>query len=448
VKRLFGTDGIRGVAGEPPLDRPGVSRFGEALARVLQEQHGQGCRVVLGRDTRESGPWLRDAVVSGLVSAGATAVDTGVITTPGLAHVMLTHGFDAGVMISASHNPFRDNGLKVFGRGGFKLSDEIEQRVERLMLDAPSATVIDSARPVVEDGVQVRSYVEHLQRAIAPGSLTGVRVVLDCANGSACAFAPDIFRHHGAEVTVIGDAPDGKNINLGCGSLHLHRLARAVQDSAADLGIAFDGDADRALAVDRQGRPADGDHILYIVARWLQRQGRLRGDAVVATIMSNLWLEQRLADTGIRLHRTSVGDKYVLERMLDDDLVLGGEQSGHVIYSDHATTGDGILTGLLLLAALQDAQRPLGAFLDEITPFPQVQINVRVRTKPDLRRHPTVGPAVGEVERALVDKGRVVLRYSGTEPVARIMVEGLDADAVRAHAERLARLVDGELGES
>ena len=220
-----------------------------------------------------------------------------------------------------------------------------------------------------------------------------------------------------------------------------------MQDSASDLGIAFDGDADRALAVDRTGRTADGDHILYITARWLQHHGRLRGDAVVATIMSNLWLEKRLADTGIRLHRTSVGDKYVLERMLDDDLVLGGEQSGHVIFRDHATTGDGILTGLLLLAALQEEGRSLGEFMDEIVPFPQVQINVGVRMKPDLREHPEVGPVVAEVERALADTGRVVLRYSGTEPVARIMVQGLDADAVRAHAERLARVVDGELGE-
>ena len=447
MKRLFGTDGIRGVAGEPPLDRPGVLRFGEALARVLEQQHGRPCRVALGRDTRESGSWLRDAVGSGLGTRGATAVDSGVITTPGLAHVVQAGGFDAGVMISASHNPFRDNGLKVFGRGGVKLSDDMEQRVETLMLDPAIEAPADSAGPIVEDGSLVRGYVEHLQRAVAPGSLAGLRVALDCANGSACAFAPDIFRHHGAEVTVIGDAPDGKNINLDCGSLHLDRLARAVQDSASDLGIAFDGDADRALAVDRTGRTADGDHILYITARWLQQQDRLRGDAVVATIMSNLWLEKRLADTGIRLHRTSVGDKFVLERMLDDDLVLGGEQSGHVIFRDHATTGDGILTGLLLLAALQQEQRRLGEFLDEITPFPQVQINVGVRTKPDLRKHPEVGPAVAEVERALADTGRVVLRYSGTEPVARIMVEGLDARAVRAHAERLARVVDGELGE-
>ena len=447
MKRLFGTDGIRGVAGEPPLDRPGVRRFGEALARILEEEHARPGRVALGRDTRESGSWLTDAVGRGLASRGATAVDTGVITTPGLAHVLQTGGFDAGVMISASHNPFRDNGLKAFGRGGCKFSDDMEQRVETLMLDPAIETPRDSAGSVIEDGSLARGYVEHLERVVTPGSFAGLRVVLDCANGSACAFAPDIFRHHGAEVTVIGDAPDGKNINRDCGSTHLDRLARAVRDSASDLGIAFDGDADRALAVDRTGRTADGDHILYITARWLQRQGRLRGDAVVATIMSNLWLEKRLADLGIRLHRTTVGDKYVLERMLDDDLVLGGEQSGHVIFRDHATTGDGILTGLLLLAALKDEERPLGEFLDEITPFPQVQINVGVRTRPDLRRHPEVGPAVAEVEQALADTGRVVLRYSGTERVARIMVEGLDADAVRAHAERLARVVDGELGE-
>ncbi len=447
MKRLFGTDGIRGVAGEPPLDRPGVLRFGESLARLLEQEHGRPCRVALGRDTRESGLWLRDAVGSGLASRGATAVDSGVITTPGLAHVVQAGGFEAGVMISASHNPFRDNGLKVFGRSGCKFSDDTEQRVETLMLDPAIEAPQDLGGPVVEDGSLAQGYVEHLRRALTPGSLAGLRVVLDCANGSACAFAPELFRHYGAELILIGDAPDGRNINLGCGSLHLDRLARAVQDSASDLGIAFDGDADRALAVDRTGRTADGDHILYITARWLQRQGRLRGDAVVATIMSNLWLEKRLAETGIQLHRAAVGDKYVWERMLDDDLILGGEQSGHVIFRDHATTGDGILTGLLLLAALQEEGRSLGEFLDEIVPFPQVQINVGVRTKPDLRQHSEVGPAVAEVERALADTGRVVLRYSGTEPVARIMVEGLDASAVRAHAERLARVVDGELGE-
>jgi phosphoglucosamine mutase len=415
---------------------------------VLEADHGRRCRVALGRDTRESGAWLRDAVGGGLASRGAAAVDAGVITTPGLAHVLRAHGFDAGVMISASHNPFQDNGLKVFGHTGMKLSDEMERRVEDLILDETIETPAETQDPVAEDGALSQGYTEHLESAVGGSRrFAGMRVVLDCANGSACSIAPAVFRRYGAELTIIGDRPDGRNINLDCGTLHLDRLARAVKNSSSRLGIAFDGDGDRALAVDREGRTVDGDHILYIIARWLRKQGRLRGNAVVATIMSNLWLEKRLADSGIALHRTSVGDKYVLERMVEKDLVLGGEQSGHLIFREQATTGDGILTGLLLLAALQDENRTLGEFLDEITPFPQVQLNVRVTTKPDLRKHAKVGPAVSEIEQSLGERGRVVLRYSGTEPVARIMVEGLDADAVRRHAERLAGIVAGELGE-
>jgi phosphoglucosamine mutase len=447
VKQLFGTDGIRAVAGEYPLDRPTVLRFGAALADVLELEYGRPCRVVLGRDTRESGIWLRDAVGRGLRARGAAAIDAGTITTPGLAHVLEGGGFDAGVMISASHNPFRDNGLKVFGRGGMKLSDAVERRVEERILDDALAQPADEGAEVSADPDLLGEYIAHLEGILSPaGRLAGLRVALDCANGSAYAIAPEVFRHHGAEVVTIGDAPDGKNINLDCGSLHLDALGRVVLESGCDLGIAFDGDADRCLAVDRKGRPVDGDYILYITGRHLHRLGRLRGDAVVATIMSNLWLEQRLRDHGIELLRAPVGDKYVLERMLERDLVLGGEQSGHVIFREHATTGDGVLTALLLLAALRDEGQTLEAVLDSIEPCPQLQINVRVREKPDLRDHPVVGPAVAEVERALGNSGRVVLRYSGTEPVARIMVEGTNADAVRAHAERLARDVEEALG--
>jgi phosphoglucosamine mutase len=447
VKQLFGTDGIRAVAGEYPLDRPTVLRFGAALAEVLEQEYGRPCRVALGRDTRESGIWLRDAVGRGLGARGATAVDAGTITTPGLAHVLEGQGFDAGVMISASHNPFRDNGLKVFGRGGVKLSDALERRVEQRILDDALAQPADEGPDVSEDPGLIRGYVAYLEEVLSPaGRLAGLRVALDCANGSASAIAPEVFRHHGADVVSIGDAPDGKNINLDCGSLHLDGLGRIVLERGCDLGIAFDGDADRCLAVDRKGRPVDGDYILYIVGRRLHRLGRLRGEAVVATIMSNLWLEQRFGEHGIKLHRAPVGDKYVLERMLESDLVLGGEQSGHVIFREHASTGDGVLTALLLLDALRDEGQTLEAILDSIKPCPQLQINVRVREKPDLRDHPAVGPAVAEVERALRDSGRVVLRYSGTEPVARIMVEGTNADAVRAHAEHLARVVEEALG--
>jgi phosphoglucosamine mutase len=446
VKRLFGTDGIRSVAGQYPLDAPTVRRFGAALAGVLARTHGRHCRVVLGRDTRESGAWLAGAVTSGLLAGEASVVDAGTITTPGLAHVLEGHSFDAGVMISASHNPFQDNGLKVFGPGGFKLSDELERRVEERMLDETWPSLQERTSGALSDPRLVDTYVEHLQRVTRSGCLRGLRLVLDCANGSAASIAPPVFRRQGAEVQTLGDAPDGRNINLDCGSQHLERLARAVVESGADLGVAFDGDADRCQVVDRRGRRADGDHVLYISGRRLQRLGLLRGNAIVATIMSNLWLERALAALGIALHRTAVGDKYVLERMLAEDLVLGGEQSGHVIFREHATTGDGILTALLFLETLVAEGEPLEQILDAIEPCPQVLLNVRVRQKTDLLAHEVIGPAVREVQRAMGDAGRVVLRYSGTEPVVRIMVEGTDAAAVEAHARHLAGLVSDALG--
>jgi len=447
VKRLFGTDGIRGVAGSSPLDPPTVRRFGAALAAVTCERHAdRPCRVVLGRDTRESGPWLRDAVIEGLVAAGGTAVDAGVISTPGLAWIVAHEDFDAGVMISASHNPFADNGLKVFDHSGFKLSDDLERRVEALILDGHALPARAGGGHRTDEGL-TRRYVEHLSRLLPQGGrLSGLTITLDCANGSACRIAPEVFRGHGAVVAVTGCAPDGRNINLDCGSLHLDALAREVRRQGSDLGIAFDGDADRALAVDRRGRVADGDHILYLTGLRLQREGRLGGGAVVATIMSNLWLEQRLAAEGLTLHRAPVGDKYVLDRMIAEGAMLGGEQSGHVIFREHATTGDGILTGLLLADTLVEQGLTLDRLLDSIQPFPQVHKTIRVRHKPDLRVHARVGPAVAAVEQALSGSGRVVLRYSGTEPVARVMVEGPDAAAVAAHAERLAALIERELG--
>jgi len=446
-KRLFGTDGIRGVAGEPPLDPAGVRTFGAALAEVLRDDRPDACRVVLGRDTRESGPWLTEAVARGLASRGAEVVDAGVITTPGLAHVLRAGGFDAGVMISASHNPYQDNGLKAFGPAGTKLPDAVEQRVERLMLDHGIDDPGGTGDAVGRNGELIRSYVAHLEGVVAsPGRFDGLRLVLDCANGAASTIAPEVFRHYGAEVETIGDAPDGRNINRDCGSLHLDRLAETVRQGGFDAGVAFDGDADRCLLVDRRGRVVDGDYILYITGCRLKRAGQLRGDALVATIMSNYWLEERLGREGIRLHRAQVGDKYVLERMLDEDLVLGGEQSGHIIFREHASTGDGLLTGLLLLDTLIEEGRPLDSIVDDIEPYPQTLLNVRVREKPDLRTHPRVGPVVAEVEAALEGSGRLVLRYSGTEPLARVMIEGRDEEAVGRHAARLAEVIERELG--
>jgi phosphoglucosamine mutase len=448
LKRLFGTDGIRAVAGTPPLDPETVRRFGSALGEVLRTANGRSARVVIGRDTRESGPWLRDAVVSGLLASGGSAVDAGVITTPGLAYATKSSGFDCGVMISASHNPFRDNGLKAFWRDGTKLPDTLEAEIENRMLD-PAIRTPPAGDARTESGADLlRSYVSFLEGVVPPGRFSGLRVVLDCANGAASGIAPEVFSFHGAQVRTLADEPDGRNINLGCGSLHLEGLAEAVRSLGSDVGIAFDGDADRALAVDRKGRVVDGDHILYLASRKLRREGLLPGSCVVATVMSNLWLERRLGEEGVRVVRAPVGDKYVLEAMLAEGAGLGGEQSGHVIFRHLSTTGDGILTGLVLLDSLLGEDRPLDGILDGITPFPQIVRNVEVREKPDLRRHPVIGPVVDEVERAMNGSGRLLLRYSGTEPLARVMVEGDDLEAVRRHADRLALLIERELGQA
>lgn len=447
MKRLFGTDGIRGHAGQYPLDPATVRRFGAALSDVLRAQYGGSCRVVLGRDTRESGPILRDAVASGLASRGAKVIDAGVISTPGLASLVAGQAFQAGVMISASHNLFQDNGLKVFGPHGLKLSDALERRVEEQVLDRTMAYPEISGTIVPTDSSLVRGYIESLMRLLPqPDRLRGMRLLLDCANGSTCDIAPEVFRRYGAEVRLLGAEPDGRNINLGCGSLHMQGLAEAMLAGGFDLGLAFDGDGDRALAMDRRGRVVDGDHILYLAARMLKDRGRLRGHALVATILSNLWLEQRLTQEGMALHRAAVGDKYVLERMIEENLALGGEQSGHIIFRDHLTTGDGVITGLMLIESLLQERRPLEEILDGIAPYPQVQLSVPVRRKPDLMQHPRIGAAAVEVQRALADSGRVVLRYSGTEPVARVMVEGLEAAAVQRHAAYLIGVIEQELG--
>lgn len=448
MKRLFGTDGIRAVAGMAPLDPETVRRFGRAVARVLRSAAGHPARVVVGRDTRESGPWLAEAVAIGIASEGGSTHDAGIITTPGLAFSTRSGRFDAGVMISASHNPFTDNGLKVFGPDAQKLSDDLEHEIESLLLESDLPDPGAGPGKAQEDGSLLGRYVAYLEGSV-PGRrpFAGTRILLDCANGAAYEIAPRVFRHFGALVETMGDAPNGRNINLDCGSLHTEALGRAVGAGGFQLGLAFDGDADRCLAVDRKGRLIDGDHILYLTGTRLKRAGALPGDALVATVMSNFWLEQRLAREGIHLHRAPVGDKYVLEKMIEEDAVLGGEQSGHIIFRDRSTTGDGILTGLLLLETILELRQPIELFMDGVVPCPQILLNVRVKYKPDLRRHATIGPVVAEIEKSLDGAGRVVLRYSGTEPLARVMVEGIDAAAVQAHAERLAGVIRTVIGE-
>ncbi|MDH3626981.1 MAG: phosphoglucosamine mutase [Acidobacteriota bacterium] len=446
MKRLFGTDGIRGVAGEYPLDPSTVRQFGVALGEALRESGKGDAGVLLGRDTRESGTWIRDAVAAGLRTHDITVRDAGVISTPGLAWGIRRGSYDAGVMISASHNPFLDNGLKVFGGSGFKLSDKLEAEIERKILDHGCDDPGEDVVPVENDPGTTGPYTEWLQALLAGGRFAGLKLVLDCANGSAAAIAPQVFRHYGAEVHTLGTEPDGKNINLDCGSLHLDTLGETVKSRGADLGLAFDGDADRCLAVDARGRTIDGDMILYLIARSLKRRDQLPGNAVVATIMSNYWLEDTLGKEGMTLERTAVGDKYVLERMLENQVALGGEQSGHVIAREHATTGDGILTAVMLVDTLLDEPETTVEILDRIQPYPQLLKNVRVREKPDLRMHPVIGPVVQEVESALEGQGRVVLRYSGTEPVARVMVEGRDSGLVSRQVDVLVTLIERELG--
>jgi phosphoglucosamine mutase len=443
-KRLFGTDGIRGAAGEFPLDPATAHAFGAALGGVARH-HAAAPEVIIGMDTRESGPWLAAQVAGGLSEAGVGVRFAAVVTTPGIAFLTHRDAFVAGVMISASHNPYQDNGIKVFGHSGYKLPDEEELEIEEEIfrwLGAGSAPA--PAELATDEGLDQR-YLESLLSTI-PAPLGGLRIVIDGGNGAASHLAPDLFRRAGAEVHAICCHPDGRNINLDCGALHPGQLQKAVVDRRADMGVAFDGDADRAIFVSKSGRIIDGDAVLLILARALAAQGRLAGKLVVATVMSNLGLELALGRDGIRLARTAVGDKYVLEEMLRSGATLGGEQSGHVILADYSTTGDGMLTALQIFSIAARA----GAGLDELTAdlqiLPQRLVNVRVREKKQLTDLPSVAREVRECEAQLGSSGRVLVRFSGTEPLARVMVEAPDARQVDEFTARIAGAIEREIG--
>jgi len=474
MKRLFGTDGIRGMSGEFPLDPRTIASVGAALVRRLRAPieaaapggAGLSPRILVGRDTRESGPWIQDAFVSGVIRAGGAAESAGVIPTPGLAYLTGRERFDAGVMISASHNPFRDNGIKIFGPEQIKLTDADERALEEDILRevsliaaravrsgcAPSEVRAGAAgsRGDEDRGAAERFlplYKDFLLESVSPGlSLSGLRIALDCANGAAASIAPALFAALGADVLATHAAPDGRNINEACGALHPEALARDVASSGADAGFAFDGDADRCLAVDRTGRILDGDFILYIEAQRLKARGLLRGDVVVATVMTNLWLEKRLREDGVRLLRTPVGDKYVLEAMLREGAVLGGEQSGHVIFLDRSRAGDGILTSLRIAEALVQDGLDLARLASGIERFPQVLLNVPVSSKPPLETHAEIGPAIRRAEEELAGDGRVLVRYSGTERLARVMVEGTDAARIESAARAIADTIREHIG--
>ncbi|HUP04239.1 MAG TPA: phosphoglucosamine mutase [Bryobacteraceae bacterium] len=444
-KQLFGTDGIRGVAGQRPLDPKTVYAFGVALAEDAARAKPSP-EILIGSDTRESGQWIAEAAAGGMVRAGARVRFAGVVTTPGVAYLTRTGPFAAGLMISASHNPYLDNGLKVFAHDGFKLPDAEEAGIERRIFEIRESGGAPQPHSLAVDESLDGAYLEFLASTVS-ARFDGWKIALDCGNGSAYRLAPALFEQLGAETIAIGVSPDGRNINLGCGSLHVEKLSEAVLRHEADFGVAFDGDADRAIFVSRAGKTVNGDGVLLACARAMKTDGTLRGDTVVSTVMSNLGLEKALERAGIRMLRTPVGDKYVLEEMVRTGASLGGEQSGHIIFRDYATTGDGILTALRLFEISLRA----GVGLDELTAdllvYPQRLVNVRVRERKDLAQAPTVAAEIRRAEDSLAGAGRVLVRYSGTEPLARVMVEAADADSVERFSASIAEAIRKELGE-
>jgi phosphoglucosamine mutase len=444
--KLFGTDGIRGKAGMAPLDRHTITRVGAALAHELSaaDQGRKGERVVIGRDTRESGSWIEEELARGLVSGGATVVSAGVVPTPAVAYLARSEGFDAGIVISASHNPYEDNGIKVFSGAGEKQPASFEAAIEAMVADASRPT--PSGRVAIEHRDLAAPYLDHLRLVLShAGPLVGAHLVVDCANGATSGLAPRLFESLGFRVTAIGVDPNGRNINLNCGSTHLDGLRRAVVDLGARAGIAFDGDGDRALLVDQHGNIIDGDAIILMSALYLKSQNRLPGSAVVATVMSNIGLEIALRDRGISMIRTAVGDKYVMEEMQKRGIAVGGEQSGHVILADHLFTGDGMATALHVLAIMAATGKELGELAGALVTYPQVLVNVRVKHKTELSEVPAIAEAMRRAESKLEGTGRLLVRYSGTEPLLRIMLEGKDDAMIRELAEEIAGTVKEHL---
>jgi phosphoglucosamine mutase len=447
MKKLFGTDGIRAVAGQPPLDPATVHAIGLALAKSL----GASPRILMGQDTRESSDWIAATLTSGLTQGGATVESAGVITTPAIAFLTARHGFAAGIVISASHNPWEDNGIKLFGPDGYKLPDATELKIEdeifrQLEPSSPPSPLPPTPSPPPINESDRAEYIQFLLAAVPGLSLDNCRIVVDCANGAASAVAPQLFADLGGVVLIAHASPTGRNINEHCGALHPKIVAEEVVKHKAAMGITFDGDADRALFADEHGHVVNGDAVLLLAARDLQSRGLLANDTVVATTMSNMGLEAALKRSGIKMLRAPVGDKYVLEQMQSTGASLGGEQSGHIIFTGRSTTGDGLLTALLLLDILHRAGKSLAELLEDLKTFPQVILNVKVREKKPLDTIPAVVETIAAAEQALADSGRVVIRYSGTEALARVMIEAESEPLMRHHAEAIANAIRTEIG--
>jgi phosphoglucosamine mutase len=455
ARTLFGTDGIRGVAGEYPLDRKTVLAIGRALGARLKRRVATP-KVVIGQDTRESSVWIAEALAEGLTASGAQFASAGVLTTPGVAYLTRTHGFQAGIVISASHNPWQDNGIKLFGSDGMKLADAIEHEIEQDIfahieelanvhgdVEKLTAEILPGNASLRED------YVNWLANSVDGSLLKGTRILADCANGAASFVAPRLFEKLGVEVDFVHVSPDGRNINSGCGALHPEHVAEKIK-AAGDhytMGVTFDGDADRALFSDRCGNVVNGDGVMLLAARAMKQQGKLTGDTVVATTMSNMGLEKALRESGVRMIRANVGDKYVLEEMLKTKAALGGEQSGHILFMDgDATTGDGLLTALRVMEAVARSQKSLDELVSDLKVFPQKIRNVHVREKVPFTSIPEVAAAIKLAEDELAGNGRVVVRYSGTEKLARVMIEAESEALMQKHVAAIATALQNAVG--
>ena len=456
TRQLFGTDGIRAVAGESPLDPTTIYAVGLALAHSLRKAASSvegsissaPIKVLLGRDTRESSPWIAATLAAGLRAAGAQVESAGIVPTPAVAFLARTHGFQAGVVISASHNPWRDNGIKLFGSDGFKLADQVELAMEEEILHhaARNHAPDPASLSPVEDNLALQAdYIQFLLDCVPGLKLNGLRIVTDCANGAAATVAPALFCDLDAGTTLLNVSPNGRNINENCGALHPEFVAAEVASRGADIGLTFDGDADRCLMAGSRNNVLNGDAILLAVARDLQSRGLLTGSLVVATTMSNMGLEAALKQSGIRMLRAPVGDRYVLEQMLAHNAALGGEQSGHILLPHLATTGDGLLTALVVLDLIGRTGQSIDQLTADLKVFPQVIVNIKVREKRPLESIPAVAAAIRDAEHDLRDTGRVVIRYSGTEALARVMIEAESETAMHHHAEAIASAIRAEL---
>jgi phosphoglucosamine mutase len=453
TSRLFGTDGIRGEAGKFPLDSRTVRVIGRSLARHLAERTGRNPRIVTGRDTRESGSWIERDLIAGAREVGAEVHSAEIITTPGIAFLARTLPADAGVVISASHNPYQDNGIKVFDPSGRKLDEATERRIEKDIAAASgenpsvSGQVPEQAANEKHAAELRMRYLDYLEHNVARDlSLADLTMVVDCANGAAHDLAPELFGRLGARVVPINNEPDGRNINRDCGSLHIEGLQRRVVEERADLGVAFDGDADRALFVDASGNFVDGDATMWVMADDLKSRSELTGDVVVATVMSNIGLEIALRSRGIKLTRADVGDKYVLEELIRSGAVMGGEQSGHIIFPRLSLAGDGMITTISLLRAMLNHNKTLAELVGGFQRYPQVLVNIRVSEKRPFEELPAVQRLAHEIEQQLGDRGRLLLRYSGTESLARVMIEGESESEVTSQANALAEAIRAEVG--